>query len=68
MVAALIGAYLNSCGEVATLPFMNWIGLHIDFVDYEKLVNVWYFETLLLTSSVILHGLLKFLLTDHIPQ
>ncbi|KAK4736764.1 hypothetical protein R3W88_000461 [Solanum pinnatisectum] len=57
MVEALIGAYLNSCGEVASLSFMKWLGLHIDFVDApmlrhfpvnaKKLVNVWYFESLL---------------------
>ncbi|TMW89600.1 hypothetical protein EJD97_016918 [Solanum chilense] len=35
-----LGKLGDSCGEVATLPFMNWIGLHIDFVDSEKLVNV----------------------------
>ena len=40
-VEELICAYLNSCGE---LPFMNCIGLHIDFVDYEKLLNIWYFN------------------------
>ena len=40
VVEELIGAYLSSCGELATLPFTNWIGLHIDFVDSQKLVNV----------------------------
>ncbi|KAG5629154.1 hypothetical protein H5410_000871 [Solanum commersonii] len=50
-------AYLNLCGEVAPLPFMKWLWLHIDViyapmprhfpVNAEKLVNVWYFESLL---------------------
>ncbi|WMV07328.1 hypothetical protein MTR67_000713 [Solanum verrucosum] len=54
---AYAGAYLNLCGEVAALPFMKWLWLHSNFVDApmprhfpvnpEKLVNVWYFESLL---------------------
>ena len=44
MVEELIGAYLSSCGEVVTLPFIKLIGLHIDFVDSENLVNFWYFD------------------------
>jgi len=57
VVEALIGAYLNLCGEVVELLFMKWLWLHSDFVDApmprhlpvnsEKLVNVWYFESLL---------------------
>ena len=44
MVEEVIGAYLISCGEVATLQFMIMTRLHIDFVDSENLVNVWYFD------------------------
>ncbi|KAH0724555.1 hypothetical protein KY289_000403 [Solanum tuberosum] len=57
VVEALIGAYLSSGGEVATLSFMKWIAMDIDFIDAlilrnlrhflvnaEKLVNVRYLE------------------------
>ncbi|KAG5629155.1 hypothetical protein H5410_000872 [Solanum commersonii] len=54
VVEALIGAYLISGGDVATLSFMKWIGMDIDFIDApilrhflvndEKLVNVRYLE------------------------
>ncbi|KAG5574731.1 hypothetical protein H5410_054865 [Solanum commersonii] len=57
MAEALIGAYLSSGGEVADLSLMKWLGMDIHFVDApiqrhfplnaEKLVNVWYFESLL---------------------
>ncbi|WMV07363.1 hypothetical protein MTR67_000748 [Solanum verrucosum] len=49
VLEALIGAYLSSGGEVATLSFMKWIAMDIDFIDApilrhfllnaEKLVN-----------------------------
>ncbi|CAN1181609.1 Endoribonuclease Dicer homolog 2 [Linum perenne] len=57
VVEALIGAYLSVGGETATLLFMNWIGIRIDFtgspserhfqLDPEKLVNVHHMESLL---------------------
>ncbi|KAG5574732.1 hypothetical protein H5410_054866, partial [Solanum commersonii] len=69
-----VGAYLSFGGEVAALPLMKWLGMDIDFVDApiqrhfplnaEKVVNIWYFESLLhykfhdpsLLVEALIHG------------
>ncbi|CAI0436579.1 unnamed protein product [Linum tenue] len=58
VVEALIGAYLSTGGETASLLFMDWIGIKVEFnnsvtserqlqVDPEKLVNIRHLESLL---------------------
>ncbi|KAI9117838.1 hypothetical protein K1719_011253 [Acacia pycnantha] len=57
VVEALIGAFLSTGGEKATLKFMDLVGIKVDFeiitnkrllrIEPERLVNVRYFESLL---------------------
>ncbi|KAK9922831.1 hypothetical protein M0R45_031275 [Rubus argutus] len=74
VVEALIGAFLSSCGEMAAVHFMNWVGIKVDltYIPYdrnfpvqpEKLINVKDLEELLNYSfrdpSLLLEALTHF--------
>ncbi|KAI9117824.1 hypothetical protein K1719_011239 [Acacia pycnantha] len=57
IVEALIGAFLSTGGEKATLKFIDWVGIKVDFeitpnkrllsIELERFVNVRYFESIL---------------------
>nr|GMD77743.1 endoribonuclease Dicer homolog 2-like [Ipomoea batatas] len=39
-IPALIGAFLNTAGEIAALSFMKWLGLDIDLINVPIIRNV----------------------------